>query len=487
MDPQSNTIENPTEPNPYVQAPSNNQNVDQLFQRCMIEHLREGVILVDRQLRVTLWNRAAETLTGIRGAGMINNKWSPSQINLKDRFDKSIDDRQCPVAEAIVKAEQKLIAATVSGRGGRQVAIDLHAVPVIGHDMTVHGAAIFLRDLSSQVDLEQQVLTLYAHATRDQLTGVANRAHFERSLDARIKEFLSKGTHCSLIVADIDFFKRINDEFGHHVGDHALMSFAKLLQQNTRVEDLVARYGGEEFVIVCPDCEVENAVERAEEIRLALERTPMAVLNGKCLSASFGVTQFQSDDSATSVFVRADQALLNAKEAGRNQVQSLQTSAHEPSADVASVDVPDAAEPRSVEMEWKHLKGAILKQIEGESNSPIGVMIEKIKGFVIDSESSILFAEPDHVRVRVSKTPGLDLKRFGDRHIPMLVDLEVKEYSPPGSDRSLGAPTLRVRISIRMVKARDRRHREIDHRINVLIQELLSHLGLELINRQRMD
>ncbi len=479
MDEQAQTIENPTEPNPFVQPSTSNQNVDQLFHRCMIEHLREGVILVDRHLRVTLWNRAAELLTGIRGAGMLNNKWLPSQIDLKDRFEKNIEDRLCPVAEAIKKAEQKLIAATVTGRGGRQIAIDLHAVPVLGHDMIVHGAAIFLHDLSSQVDLEQQVLTLYAHATRDQLTGVANRAHFERSLDARLKEFVGKGTICSLIVADIDFFKKINDEFGHHVGDHALMSFAKLLQQNTRVEDLVARYGGEEFVIICPDCRVEHAVDRAEEIRTALEQTPMAVINGKCLSASFGVTEFQPNDSATTAFVRADQALLNAKENGRNQVQSLQSDSDKRATDESDVQEDDHCVD---DFQWKQLKGAVLSRHEGESTVPIGVLIEKIKGFVFDSDSAIVFAEPNHIRVRVDKTPGLELKRFADRHTPMLVDIEVQEdVAPVKLSAESGKTCLRVRVSVRLVKTRDRRHREIENRINMMMQELLSHLGLTML------
>ncbi len=483
MDQTAHSIENPTEPNPFVQVPGSNQNVEQLFQRCMIEHLREGVILVDRQLRVTLWNRAAEELTGIRGAGMINNKWSPSQINLKDRYEKGIDDQHCPVTESIIKAEQTLISATVTGRGGRQIAIDLHSVPVIGHDMKVHGAAIFLRDLSSQVDLEQQVLTLYAHATRDQLTGVANRAHFERSLDARIKEFHAKGTICSLVVADIDFFKRINDEFGHHVGDHALMSFAKLLQQNTRVEDLVARYGGEEFVIICPNCQVENAVERAEDIRLALERTPMAVINGRCLSASFGVTEFQPNDSATSAFVRADQALLNAKENGRNQVQSLQSNPTQ-----ARGDEPAGTEAAHDTTPWKTLKGAVLRQIEGETNAPIGVLIEKIKGFVFDTEANIVFAEPDHLRIRVKKIPGLELKRFGDRHTPMLLDIEVKEITRSSQvDDSANPAALRVRISVRMVRSRDRRRRDLASRINLLMRDLLSHLSLDLINQENLN
>ncbi|MGI9518989.1 MAG: diguanylate cyclase [Pirellulaceae bacterium] len=471
-------FQNLTESRP-VAAPPPGPSSDQLFQRCLIDNLREGVVMVDRHLKVKMWSQTAEQLTGIRGPGMIGSKWLPSHIDLRDRFDKSIPDSACPVAESIRKAEQTLIAATLTGRGGRKVAIDLHSVPVIGHDLAVHGATILLHDLSSQLDLEQQVLTLYAHATRDQLTGVANRAHFERSLDARIKEFQDKGTICSLIVADIDFFKKVNDDFGHHVGDHALMSFAKILQQNTRVHDLVARYGGEEFVIICPNCSVEHAMDRAEEIRTALEQTPLASLNGKCVTASFGVTEFQEDDSAISAFVRADQALLNAKENGRNQVQKLQTQC------AAEAEVKTTrAERQQMDLEWRRLKGVILQSEEGETSSPLDVVIQKIKGFVSDNNARIIFAEPDNVRLRIDKIPSVKLNAVFDRHTPLLVDIETREGVP---SRLGSGKVMRMKVSIRVVKTRDRRHKDLERRVNILMRDLLEHLSISKLPDEEDD
>lgn len=468
-------LTNVTEPRPVTSSVA--ANTEQLFQRCMIDNIREGLVMVDRHLKVKLWNHAAEQLTGIRGPGMMGSQWLPSHIDLRDRFDKPIPDGSCPIAESIRKAEQVMLAATVTGRGGRRVAIDLHSVPVIGHDMAVRGAVVLMHDQSSQVDLEQQVLTLYAHATRDQLTGVANRAHFERSLDARIKEFNSKDTICSLIVADIDFFKKINDDFGHHIGDHALMTFAKILQKNTRNQDLVARYGGEEFVIVCPNCTVDTAVERAEEIRRALSESPMSSLNGKCITASFGVTEFQDGDTAVTAFVRADQALLIAKESGRDQVQFLQTDKH-----------PDGAksqEPASFQSEinWKQLKGRILHCEEGELKSPMSVLIEKIRGIVSDNEYKIVSADPDHVQIRINKVPGIKPGMM-DRHTPFLVDVETREEVPS----LLGQhKCLRIRISIRVVKTRDRRHRDMQRRVALVMRDFMDHLSITTLTPKDME
>jgi diguanylate cyclase (GGDEF)-like protein len=467
---------NLTESTPVVVPPAA-ANTEQLFQRCLIDNIREGLVMIDRHLKVTLWNQAAEQLTGIRGPGMLGSQWLPSHVDLRDRYDKSIPDNACPIADSIRKGEQVTLAATVTGRGGKRLAIDLQCIPVIGHDMAVRGAVVLMHDQSSQVDLEQQVLTLYAHATRDQLTGVANRAHFERSLDARVKEFDAKGTICSLIVADIDFFKKINDDFGHHTGDHALMSFAKILQENTRVHDLVARYGGEEFVIVCPNCPLDVAVDRAEEIREALSETPIAALNGKCMTASFGVTEFQEGDTAVTAFVRADQALLVAKENGRNQVQYLQTESH-----------PEGSPPPDVrgfqsDIEWQELKGRILKQEEGELKCPMEVLIEKIKGIVKENEYKIVFVEQDHVRIRINKVPGIKLGLM-DRHTPFLVDIESRDDVPSLLGRG---KCLRVRISVRVVKSRDRRHKDLEHRLLVIMRDFTERLAITKLTEEDIN
>ena len=452
------------------------QNVDQLFLRYMYDNLREGVILVDRHCNITLWNQAAEQLTGLRSVSMLDQKWAPSQVDLRDRFENKISDSACPVGKALQTGVEDLVAGTVAGPSGHRFSIDLSVVPVLGHNTDLFGAVIYLRDLSSQLDLEQQVLTLYAHATRDQLTGVANRAHFERSLDVRLKEFHESGSPCSLIVADIDYFKKINDEFGHHAGDQALTSFAKILQENTRTDDLVARYGGEEFVIICPNCHTSDAVNIAEQVRASLEQTPMAILQGRCVHASFGVSEFQAGDTATLTFIRADQALLNSKENGRNQVQSLQT------LDEPMEEAEQGEEELQGELGWKKLKGPLLWQEETETTTPPELLFEKIKGYVIDLEAEIVIAEPGHVRFRIERTPGVKLKRFTDRHTPMMLDIEMREDAPPMAVDSTDTNCIRLRFTLRTVKTRDRRHRELEGRVKALILDLRAHLGVSFEN-----
>jgi diguanylate cyclase (GGDEF)-like protein len=156
----------------------------------------------------------------------------------------------------------------------------------------------------------------------DGLTGLYNR----RFLGVRLEEEYSKavryGTQLSLLVMDVDFFKRVNDIFGHQVGDHALIAVAQILQQSARESDLVGRYGGEEFVVLLPHTDFDKALVVAEKIRLAVSEAPVEGMGERRLTISIGVAGFPDIKAATmeELVRKADEALYRAKEGGRNQV-----------------------------------------------------------------------------------------------------------------------------------------------------------------------
>src|SRR5690606_7755745 len=141
-----------------------------------------------------------------------------------------IADSRCPTYSALVSGVQALHRVTILGRNGRHVEMDLHVMPVRGSDGTHFGAAVLLHDATSQVSLEEKCQSLYDQATKDPLTQVANRAEFNRVLENFIEVHQETGLPCSLIMTDIDFFKRINDKHGHQVGDAAIVSFAEVLK-----------------------------------------------------------------------------------------------------------------------------------------------------------------------------------------------------------------------------------------------------------------
>src|SRR6185503_1280592 len=141
------------------------------------------------------------------------------------------------------------------------------AIPVHGDDGQVQGATILLHDAEPEASLEEKCEALHAEVTKDPMTKVANRAEFDRMQALFMETHQQAGQPCSLIMADIDHFKSINDTYGHQAGDEAIITIANLLKQTCRAGDLVARYGGEEFAVLCADCSAADAARRAEQLR----------------------------------------------------------------------------------------------------------------------------------------------------------------------------------------------------------------------------
>ena len=159
---------------------------------------------------------------------------------------------------------------------------------------------------------------------RDPLTGLANRGHFDTCLLRAVTEAKRTGGNLCLVMADIDHFKRLNDSFGHVVGDDVLRLFADILSRTLRGRLLAARYGGEEFAIIMPDTTVKDAARTAESIRTKLTKATLRTVSGKKpignVTASFGVASLESGDTPEKLIIRADSMLYRAKQTGRNRV-----------------------------------------------------------------------------------------------------------------------------------------------------------------------
>jgi diguanylate cyclase (GGDEF)-like protein len=204
------------------------------------------------------------------------------------------------------------------------VAVMGHTVGVV-HAVGAPGAApdaeviASLQTLANQAGNRLGLLRMMTETRRqastDVLTGLANR----RQLEHRLRELVGGGTRFSLVMADLDHFKLLNDTHGHDGGDRALQLFARVLGGCVRDEDLLSRWGGEEFTMVLPGVDADGAVAATERVREALA---IALVDGSAprFTASFGVAETVAGSSSFEDLVRrADQALYAAKEAGRNR------------------------------------------------------------------------------------------------------------------------------------------------------------------------
>jgi two-component system cell cycle response regulator len=161
-------------------------------------------------------------------------------------------------------------------------------------------------------------------AVTDQLTGLHNRRYMEGQLNALVRRaVVGGGDPVALLVIDIDHFKKINDSFGHAVGDEVLREFAVRLASNVRAIDLPVRFGGEEFVVVMPETDLEHAERIAERIRLHVAGSPFRAMGGEELTVTISIgvaASLRLEDTPVKLVRRADEAMYEAKARGRNRV-----------------------------------------------------------------------------------------------------------------------------------------------------------------------
>ena len=161
-------------------------------------------------------------------------------------------------------------------------------------------------------------------SSKDALTGLYNRGYVLEKLESEINRSLRHGSPMSVLMLDIDYFKRINDTYGHAAGDQVLQAVGRLLRDSCRVYDVPGRFGGEEFCIVLPETRMGNTSTVAERIRGRLEATELACGDGMAVvTASIGVAGLESAEalSPSALIERADRALYAAKNRGRNRVE----------------------------------------------------------------------------------------------------------------------------------------------------------------------
>ena len=174
--------------------------------------------------------------------------------------------------------------------------------------------------IDQQREFETLALSLERQAAHDALTGLFNRQKFDNVCAAEIARGRRYATPLALIMFDIDRFKRINDNFGHLVGDQVLIETARVVGARMRELDALARWGGEEFMILAPHTDLEHALRLADQVRAVIAENVFSTVG--TVTCSFGVTALSEHDTVDRLTYRADAALYIAKRNGRNRVEA---------------------------------------------------------------------------------------------------------------------------------------------------------------------
>lgn len=295
------------------------------FDRSLIEAIHEaspdGILVVDDKGMIVSHNRRLfevfdiplEDLPGDDGG---NLEGYSEQTPLK----LAMDRLEAP--EAFLRRVQELYDdpsledyCELSLKDGRT--LERFSKALWGGDSRYLGRVWFFRDITSRKEIERKLEVL---ARRDHLTSVANRRHFFELSEAEVARARRYGTALSLVMFDLDHFKRINDQFGHSAGDRVLINFCNGAALLLRETDVLARLGGEEFAALLPGTDLDGAVQLAERLRGHTEQEMVEEgVNRIRYTVSAGVAILTLDDaSIEAVLGRADDALYAAKAAGRN-------------------------------------------------------------------------------------------------------------------------------------------------------------------------
>jgi diguanylate cyclase (GGDEF)-like protein/PAS domain S-box-containing protein len=308
--------------------------------RMAFDTLTEGVMIVDAQGRIVLTNSSFRTLGGGSGDDLIGRK--PEDVAwltqaLEDDEDSvpwlsAMQVRQ-PVRGRPLNIEQP-------GRVARRAI--LNCAPVLDATGVARGCMVTFNDVTQLEQAHEQLLDALAElasskqqlevrndelqnlASRDPLSGCLNRRAFFGGLEVMFRDARQKGRNLACIICDGDWFKSINDNYGHAVGDLVIAAIGRILSDSVRHSDLVCRYGGEEFCVAMPGMSDQGAVMLAERLRARIEAECAAsipALQGAKMTASFGVSSMTSrPQSGLQLVDQADRALYAAKRAGRNRV-----------------------------------------------------------------------------------------------------------------------------------------------------------------------
>ena len=251
---------------------------------------------------------------------------------LGDSMREQVDAMQLSVEQA---TELDQLKSTVSTRLDQIVsAIDQYQA---GEQQRENALSAKLDALAVQVknmesaseQAEQRIEEQRQKALRDVLTQLPNREAYNIRLELECERWQRYKRPLTMVVCDVDHFKRINDKYGHLAGDKALHIIAKTLRQRLRKTDFIARIGGEEFVLLMPETEQNHALKVAEGAREAIANCPFHFKEQPVtITMSFGLSAFTEGDSADRVFGRADKALYRAKEGGRNQCKMADPPSH---------------------------------------------------------------------------------------------------------------------------------------------------------------
>jgi diguanylate cyclase (GGDEF)-like protein/PAS domain S-box-containing protein len=294
----------------------------QEFFKQVLDNLYDGVYFVDRNRRITYWNSGAERLTGYTAEQVVGRSCSDNILNHCNEQGCELCKNACPLSHSMATGQAQETEIFLHHVNGHRVPVLVRTSPIQDGMGNIIGAVEIFSNNQNIVRARRRINALETKVFSDPLTGLGNRRHLEIQFFSAGIQMRHAKTVYGLLFLDIDHFKHINNQYGHHMGDRVLVMVANTLRSNVRESDTVVRWGGEEFVALLRDVTQEETYAIAEKLRALVGQSRLTDNPGDLISVtvSIGATILRINDILESAIQRADQLMYTGKIGGRNRV-----------------------------------------------------------------------------------------------------------------------------------------------------------------------
>jgi diguanylate cyclase (GGDEF)-like protein/PAS domain S-box-containing protein len=285
------------------------------FYKELLHSLNVGIYFVDRQRRITFWNKGAEMISGFTEEEVLGRSCADGILMHVNEKGEILCQTGCPLHGTILDGQRREMIVYMKHANGHRVPVEVSSNPIRNGNNEIIGAAEVFTDISLRMNERQKVRELEKEINIDPLTGLANRRYANISLERILFEWQRHKIPFGLIFIDVDNFKLINDKYGHAAGDEALRVIAACLESGMRAGDIVARWAGDEFLVIIQNIDIENLRAIAQKLLMLVAASDFKFKNEILrVTISGGAALAKEGDTIDTIIMRADQSMYENKQ-----------------------------------------------------------------------------------------------------------------------------------------------------------------------------
>ena len=293
--------------------------INQEFELRILDSLHGGLYFVDKNRKITYWNRAAESITGFSADEVIGKHCRDDILIHIDAEGNKLCTGLCPLAKSINNGIPTENEIYLHHKDGHRIPVSVRTNSLIDKNGQIIGGIELFTDISNHQAYELKIKELEKLAMLDNLTQLPNRNYMHKEFNICFEEKKRLKLNFGVLYIDIDHFKNFNDKYGHNTGDEIIKLVANTFIKNSRPFDIYGRWGGEEFLGLIRNVDIEELQNIGNRIRIMVENSFTMYKNEKLkVTISIGATMVKNKDTINVLINRADNLLYQSKKSGRN-------------------------------------------------------------------------------------------------------------------------------------------------------------------------